>query len=105
MFNSGRRHQGDLGCIWEKDNTLDLKFIELSENCDFYAIRHWFLKCASAPIFETFFEKEDVKKYIEKEPCGGDSLEIWGVTGDKAMYIYAKMPDKNGLIPISGVAY
>jgi len=107
-FKAKRRFDGDIGCKWEKDsplNVLDSEFNHISEDCDFYCIRHWLLKCASAPYFETFFEKEDLKKYLEKNVYAGDALEIWAVNADKLHYAYVKMPDENGLIPIDGCAY
>jgi len=105
MFQAKRRFDGDLGCEWAKDNSLQEKFDYLSEDCDFYAVRHWFLKCASGPAFEIFFEKESLKEYIDKKVLAGDGIEIWGIIEDQLNYINAKMPDENGLIPIKGCAY
>ena len=107
MFRAKRRFDGDIGCKWEKDNhpNFDDKFNNMPEDCDFYCVKHWMLKCASCPYFETLFEKEDVKNYLEKNVYAGDALEFWAVNADKLHYVYAKMPDENGLIPVEGAAY
>lgn len=104
LFKAKRRFEGDLGCKWSFDDTLEKQFNDVSEECDFYAIRHWFLKCATSPCQTVFYEKEGLKQYLEKVPAG-DALEIWAITGDQMKYIIAKMPDENGLIPIEGGAY
>lgn len=105
MFKSKRKFEGDIGCEWAKDDTLDKRFEELPEYCDFIAVRHWLLKCGSTPCFEMFFEKEFLKTYLDSKVAAGDALEIWHVYDEKLLYIHAKMPDDNGLIPVKGCAY
>jgi hypothetical protein len=109
-FYAKRRFDGsDLGCQWESNNTLDNQFKKLSDVCDFYAVKHYFLKCAASPAFYTFFELEDLENYLfgtgKIKPKAGDALEIWGISEDQCTYIYAKMPDENGLIPVTNCAY
>jgi hypothetical protein len=40
MFKSKRKFEGDIGCEWAKDDTLDKRLEELPEYCDFIAVRH-----------------------------------------------------------------
>jgi hypothetical protein len=105
MFCAKRRFDGDLGCEWAKDNTLDNKLKELPENCDFYVVKHWFLKSSCAPSIEVFVERNDVESYLKDFVLAGDYLEIWGIDKEKMTYIDAKMPDRDGLIPVKGCAY
>ena len=107
MFRAKRRAMGD-SCEWSKEdyfNTLEEQFNSLPEDCDFYAMKHWFLCCSTAPDFQTFFDKEELIWYVNKYVFAGDALEIWAVEAEKMKYIYAKMPDEHGLIPIKGCAY
>ena len=105
MFRAKRRFDGDIGCKWENNTSLDQEFEKLLDEADFYVIRHWYLKCSSCPSCQIFFEKEDVSYYITNSVRAGDALEIWSVLEDKNVYIHSKMPDMDGLIPVSGCAY
>ena len=105
MFSAKRRHDGDLGCEWTQDNTLDNKFKMLPKNCDCYVVKHWFLKSSCAPSIELLVEKHDVESYLKDFAWAGDFFEIWGIDKEKMTYIDAKMPDQDGLIPVKGCAY
>lgn len=105
VFKATRRHEGDIGCEWAPSNELNCRYSSLKPDADFYAIKHWLLKCGGCPVFETFMEKDWLDEYITKHVRAGDLLEIWEVREDKLQYIYAKMPDEKGLIPVKGCAY
>lgn len=105
MFRAERRFRGDLGCQWDIDDTLDREFPKLFDDCDFYALRHWFLKCATAPVMEFFYNKSLLKNHILENVRAGDGVEIWSIEEGKSVYICAKMPDKDGLIPVKNCAY
>lgn len=105
MFKAKRRSESDFNCKWEEDKSLENEFNKIFEDADFYVVRHWFLKCAAAPLDSMFYEKDGVEKYINKSVSGGDALEIWSILQDRSVYISGKMPDMNGLIPVSGCAY
>jgi hypothetical protein len=104
-FKATRRRDSDLGCEWVKDNKLNCQFSSLESYVDFYALKHWLLRSAIAPYFETFMDKEELSNYIIENVKAGDLLEIWAVNKDKVQYIGKKMPDEDGLIPIKGCAY
>jgi hypothetical protein len=90
---------------WIKDNSLDLQFEALSTDYDVYVLKHHFYCMATAPMIKTFYSKGDLKNYLEKFTSAGDFLEVWGFILDSdlfAPFLSAKMPNKNGKIPVKG---
>lgn len=96
----------DDGCVWEKNQCdINQEWHRIPEDCDFYTIRHWFLKCASTPAIEMCLSKDSLEKYIRTEVKAGDAIEIWAIEGETMIYSHSKMPNKEGKVPIKGCAY
>lgn len=108
MFRADRRYHNcdrDLGCIWKENAYIDNAFKDILKNCDCYVIKHWFLKCSTAPVLELKTEIEEVEEYIKKQVKAGDMLEIWACNGADTKYIEVIMPDRDGLVPEKGRSY
>lgn len=96
----------DDGCVWEKNQCdINQEWHRIPEDCDFYILRHWFLKCACAPDAIFFVEKEELEKYIRSSVKAGDAMEIWAIDGESMIYSHSKMPNKEGKVPVKGCAY